>query len=400
MNLELKQPDYFSYTFEEFLQDDFFISSIKCPDGESKVFWKSYEDASPLNINEYIAAKDYLSAFETGKEGNSLSVAEVANLWNQISITNSGQTKRRSFFLIGMSAAASIAILLGTLFFLKTQQKDGLMDISSFALHAKVALPSDSDETLLILSEKKVLNIKENDSEITYDSTGIKTTNNDNVSKEEIASYNQLVIPRGKRSVLTFSDGSKVWANAGTRVIYPSEFEKDKREIYVDGEIYIEVARDQNRPFYVRTKDMNVRVLGTKFNVTAYESDPIRNVVLVSGRVQVETEKTPDAVLAPNQMFSILEGKEKIQQVDVEKYISWVHGLYSFDSEDLGIVLKRLSTYYGINVDFDPAISKIKCSGKIDLKDGFETVLNGLTFVAPISYVYDVPSTTYRIEKK
>lgn len=77
-----------------------------------------------------------------------------------------------------------------------------------------------------------------------------------------------MVIPRGKRSVLTFSDGSKVWVNAGTRVIYPTEFEKDKREIYVDGEIYIEVARDEERPFYVRTKDMNVRVLGTKFNVT------------------------------------------------------------------------------------------------------------------------------------
>lgn len=112
--------------------------------------------------------------------------------------------------------------------------------------------------------------------------------------------------------VLTFSDGSKVWVNAGTRVIYPTEFEKDKREIYVDGEIYIEVARDEERPFYVRTKDMNVRVLGTKFNVTAYESEPIRSVVLAQGCVQVETTQTPKAILAPNQMFSSVEGKENI----------------------------------------------------------------------------------------
>lgn len=76
-----------------------------------------------------------------------------------------------------------------------------------------------------------------------------------------------------------------------TRVIYPVEFEKDKREIYVDGEIYIEVAKDENRPFYVRTKDMNVRVLGTKFNVTAYESEAIRSVVLAQGCVQVETAR-------------------------------------------------------------------------------------------------------------
>ena len=104
---------------------------------------------------------------------------------------------------------------------------------------------------------------------------------------------------------MTFADGSKVWVNAGTRVIYPVEFEKDKREIYVDGEIYIEVARDENRPFYVRTKDMNVRVLGTKFNVTAYESEAIRSVVLAQGCVQVETARTPKAILAPNQMFSL-----------------------------------------------------------------------------------------------
>lgn len=76
-------------------------------------------------------------------------------------------------------------------------------------------------------------------------------------------------------------------------------------------------------------------------------------------------------------MFSSVEGKENISQVDVEQMISWVNGLYCFNSADLGIVLKRLSTYYGINVEFDSALSKIKCSGKIDLKDNFETVIKG-----------------------
>lgn len=144
---------------------------------------------------------------------------------------------------------------------------------------------------------------------------------------------------------------------------------------------------------------MNVRVLGTKFNVTAYESEPIRSVVLAQGCVQVETTQTPKAILAPNQMFSSVEGKENISQVDVEQMISWVNGLYCFNSADLGIVLKRLSTYYGINVEFDSALSKIKCSGKIDLKDNFETVINGLTFVAPISYAYDGQYKTYRVVK-
>ena len=218
-----------------------------------------------------------------------------------------------------MTAAASVAILVGSFFLLKNYQAVLAPDIATFAVQTKTELPA-TEETLLILAEDKVVSLKEKETTITYDSVAIKA-NEENISKKELAVYNQLVIPRGKRSVLTFSDGSKVWVNAGTRVIYPTEFEKDKREIYVDGEIYIEVARDEERPFYVRTKDMNVRVLGTKFNVTAYESEPIRSVVLAQGCVQVETTQTPKAILAPNQMFSSVEGKENISQVDVEQMI-------------------------------------------------------------------------------
>ena len=161
-----------------------------------------------------------------------------------------------------------------------------------------------------------------------------------------------------------------------------------------------EVTKDEECPFIVSADGMDTHVLGTKFNVTAYESEPIRSVVLAQGCVQVETTQTPKAILAPNQMFSSVEGKENISQVDVEQMISWVNGLYCFNSADLGIVLKRLSTYYGINVEFDSALSKIKCSGKIDLKDNFETVINGLTYVAPISYAYDGQCKTYRVVKK
>lgn len=396
MSLDLKHTDYSQSTFEELLQDDFFLSSMKQPTEETEAFWSDFERSKPANLDDFKAAKVCIVAIAEGQ--NSLSEEEATELWNRINTTNTSRTRRKNYFLMGMSIAASVVILLGSLFFLRNLQGNDDLDIASFALQAKITLPK-SDETLLILSERKVLSMKEKDAVITYDSTEINTSQ-EKVAKENVASYNQLVTPRGKRSVLTFSDGSKVWVNAGTRVIYPAEFEKEKREIYVDGEIYIEVARDESRPFYVKTKNMNVRVLGTKFNVTAYESEPMQSVVLVSGSVQVETEKTPEVVLAPSQMFTTSKGKDQVEQVNVDRYTSWVDGLYYFESEDLGIVLTRLSTYYGLNLIFDPALTHIKCSGKIDLKDRFETVLDGLTFLAPISFVYDEQSKTYRIEKK
>ena len=210
----------------------------------------------------------------------------------------------------------------------------------------------------------------------------------------------EVEVPVGEKMTLMLADGTRIIANSRTVVRYPKRFNGEYREVYVKGEAYFDVAHDAEHPFLVNSDNFRVKVLGTKFNVTAYESEAIRSVVLAQGCVQVETARTPKAILAPNQMFSSADGKENISQVDVEQAISWINGLYCFQSADLGIVLQRLSTYYGVNVEFDPALSKIKCSGKIDLKDNFETVINGLTFVAPISYAYDEQYKTYRVVKK
>lgn len=399
MNSELEHTDFTTYTFETFLQNDFFISSMKYPTEETLEFWKNFVLQNPSNIDEFIAAKEYINTLSS-TEKYLLSVEEIEQLRNRIETTsvNKKKVRYKKLFIKSISIAASIAILIGCLFFFKNNQSAITPDIKSFAIQTKEEIPV-TEETLLILAEDKVVSISEKESEITYESEEIKA-NEKSISKEEVATYNQLVIPWGKRSVLTFSDGSKAWVNAGTRVIYPMEFEKNKREIYVDGEIYIEVAKDESRPFFVQTKDMNVRVLGTRFNVNAYESEIMRSVVLAQGSVQVETVNTPKAILSPNQMFSSVDGVEKITEVDVDQMISWIYGIYTFNSVELGVVFKRLSDYYGVNIEFDPVLNKMKCSGKIDLKDNFETVINGLTFAAPIDYTYNAPLKKYQIVKK
>ena len=258
----------------------------------------------------------------------------------------------KTFFLIGLTAAASVAILVGSFFLLKNYQAVLAPDIATFAVQTKTELPA-TEETLLILAEDKVVSLKEKETTITYDSVAIKA-NEENISKKELAVYNQLVIPRGKRSVLTFSDGSKVWVNAGTRVIYPTEFEKDKREIYVDGEIYIEVARDEERPFYVRTKDMNVRVLGTKFNVRSYTTED-RHVTLVQGKVQVtNTNSLTSVVLQPGQDLTYTEtGEEKISRVNIATYTAWTEGMFYFEDSSLEEIMSSLGRWYNVNVDFE-----------------------------------------------
>ena len=353
INSELKHTDFSRYTFEEFLQNDFFISSVKYPTEEIQEFWDRFEKSTPSNIDDYFAAREYIETISTS-EGDLLSDQELGELWADIQTTNikNDKIKHKNFFLIGLTAAASVAILVGSFFLLKNYQAVLAPDIATFAVQTKTELPA-TEETLLILAEDKVVSLKEKETTITYDSVAIKA-NEENISKKELAVYNQLVIPRGKRSVLTFSDGSKVWVNAGTRVIYPTEFEKDKREIYVDGEIYIEVARDEERPFYVRTKDMNVRVLGTKFNVRSYTTED-RHVTLVQGKVQVtNTNSLSSVVLQPGQDLTYTEtGEEKISRVNIATYTAWTEGMFYFEDSSLEEIMSSLGRWYNVNVDFE-----------------------------------------------
>ncbi|TWV11077.1 DUF4974 domain-containing protein [Bacteroidaceae bacterium HV4-6-C5C] len=388
--------DYSTYTFEDFLQNDFFVSSMKNPTADTEEFWHKFELSKPINLDEFIAAKKCLSIFSN--PDILLSKNELRSLWTSIDLDNNAAAKPKfkDLKFIKWVAAACLLAFVAGFYFLKN--KPIVENISSFALEAKASLPV-SDETLLILSKNKVIRMDEQESNISYGSDEIKT-NGLEIGKRETDYYNQLVIPPGKRSVLTFSDGTKVWANAGTRLIYPSEFRKEEREIYVDGEIYLEVAKDAKRPFYVRMKKMSVRVLGTKFNVNAYESEASCNVVLAEGKVEVRTSENQKAILKPNQMYALSGKKQNILQVNSANYTSWIHGLYNFEDANLGYVMKRLSTYYGINVICDPQLINIKCSGKIDVRKSFETVINDLAFVLPISCAYDKPHSTYKIMKK
>lgn len=395
--LDIAHIRYASFSSEEFLQDDFFVSSMAKPTKETESFWLEFERSNPQNISEYTTAKNYIN--EISDERNKLSDNEISDLWKSIetdTIAKKRQRRRIGWWMRG--AAAAVFLLIGIGSYLHFAGTDNGEDILSFAQQTKGIL-SNTNDALLILSKDKIMRMKQKESRISYDSTSVKVGKS-SVADNQLAAFNQLIIPRGKRSMLTLSDGSKVWINSGSRLIYPVKFKKDKREIYVDGEIYIEVTKDASRPFYVRTRDMNVRVLGTKFNVTAYESEKSQQVVLVEGRVQVASDSHGNAVLHPNQLYYSHAGETYIKRVDVSAYISWVDGIFCFDGEDLGTVFNRLSTYYAVNVKYDAKIRKLKGSGKIDLNDNFENVLRGLAFVIPISYQYNATTRTFIIEKK
>jgi ferric-dicitrate binding protein FerR (iron transport regulator) len=108
--------------------------------------------------------------------------------------------------------------------------------------------------------------------------------------------------------------------------------------------------------------------------------------VLVSGAVKVSSKDKKETLLSPSEMYTYSNNLHQIQTVDIENHILWKSGIYQYKSEDLGIILKRLVRYYGKEIDCTPHASSLKCSGKLDLKDDLQLVLDGISKTAPIIY--------------
>lgn len=384
------KKDYTKYCMEKLLEDDFFIRSNISPSLETINFWKE-QIVAGLDEQEYKLAIFFLRSINVKKEQMSDERQEL--VWTRIKDSNKilqiERNRRFRSFMLFAAACVAVTIILSVSIYTSVFNTT---DIEVIAREMKIA--SESDEIQLVLCDKPIP-IGGKESKIQHDAKGAVVVNSEKVadlsqssprSSKRSTEFNQLIVPNGKRSTLILEDGTKVWVNAGSRVVYPVAFAGGKREIYVNGEIFLEVTPDKKRPFVVKTKEMEVQVLGTSFNVTAYETDRSASVVLVNGAVVIDTKDKENVCLTPNNMFSYHEGESNIKEVDVNNYILWREGLYTYKSENLSVILDRLSRYYGKSISYKQDIAALKCSGKLDMQEDLEVVLDGLCQTAPVKY--------------
>lgn len=186
---------------------------------------------------------------------------------------------------------------------------------------------SNAKDIRLILSEEKQVTLEDKkETVISYLNNEIKIDEEKTVPKNEAAAFNQLITPYGKRGTLVLEDGTKIWLNARSRIIYPTQFSDHQREVFVEGEVYFDVTPDKKRPFIVKTDRINVQVLGTKFAISAYKEEKQSHVVLASGTVNVYTDqnKKEKYKLSSNEIYELSEnGQAKVAYVaDAFRYAS------------------------------------------------------------------------------
>ena len=386
--------DYTKYKADELLNDDYFLLSELYPTEKDRKFWNQLQQADSVLAGEIESARLFLKDIKRISNNPILLVDEEKELWKRIQITNAlydKHKKKNRFLKIAVSVAASLLIILTYGWHTLYNQKQVINYEAMISTIPQTDNPSENVQ--LVLSKEKKISIEGKDIQLEYTKEGnININSEKTITKKEekkedkTQTFNQLIVPIGKRSSITFTDGSQIWVNAGSRVIYPAQFTADSREIFIEGEIYLDIVHDTKRPFIVKTRKMEIRDLGTQFGVSAYDHEANSHVVLVEGKVEIETKGERKSTLNPNQLFlyNNKSNEKSVHQVNTQDYVAWKDGYYQFNHQKLDIVLEKLCKYYGIKIHWDEKIHELTCSGKLDLKENPEKVLNALQNAAPI----------------
>lgn len=248
--------------------------------------------------------------------------------------------------------AATIIVVIGCSFFLINKFKVNNNDLK---------ISSDAIELILESGDKKILytngesKIVENNGEVIGSQKG-NIINYDSKTTSKKLVYNELRVPYGKTFNIFLSDGTKVFLNAGTTLKYPVNFIKGKnREVFLEGEAYFEVSKDEMHPFIVNANEMNIKVLGTKFNVSSYNDDSEINTVLVEGSVSLSSDSKPNdaSLLKPGYKGSLDKSQSKIsfKKVDTRIYTEWMHGDVIFRNSTFKEITKKLERNYNVIIE-------------------------------------------------
>ena len=241
---------------------------------------------------------------------------------------------------------------------------------------------------------------------------GTLITQRPHVVQSDKITYNEIIIPFGLKSKIVLSDGSKIWINAGSKLRFPNRFGSKIREVWLDGEAFFEVAKDASKPFYVRTSDLNIKVLGTSFNVKAYSDEGIIETTLVSGRVSLEKANASNSgekevILEPNRKaiyikneLSLMteENKRYIagplkprkiiisEPVKLEPLVSWTEDRLVFENEPFENIAKQLERRYGMQIIIeDNELKQYRYTGVLK-KISIEQAIKAIQLTAKFNY--------------
>jgi transmembrane sensor len=272
-------------------------------------------------------------------------------------------------------AAAVIALGVGAYLLYPTKQqlivqkkeiKPG-KDQATLTLADGSVIPLDSTTNGIISKQGNARITKLPNGELVYTREGSST--------QEVM-YNTMSTPRGGQYKLTLPDGSKAWLNAASSITYPVAF--NERSVTIKGEVYFEIAKNENMPFHVKAENIIIDVLGTHFNIMAYEDEPAIKTTLLEGAIKVNGH-----LLKPGQQ-SVNE--RIINDADVEEAVAWKNGLFEFNQQNIVSIMQQISRWYDVDIKYEGNIKSKSFTGQISRYANITAVLQKMELTGGIHF--------------
>lgn len=307
---------------------------------------------------------------------------QAKEVWNKIDARLGEPTKKIPLWKNVVRYAAVVLVLLsvGVYFWLDRsgvkEVTPVMYQISAGTTGARLILGDGS--TVDIIKDRTIELEEADGTTIVTDSAGIDYSAITAKDTAEIRNIVQTLT--GMEYTLTLSDGTKVFLNAETKLKFPTIFKGDQRVVELEGEAYFEVRKDEAHPFIVKTVSMNVRVLGTSFNVRSYVNEHDVTATLVEGKVAVSDGEVEKMLVPGEQAVYIKEtGKMEVKEVDVSLYTAWHSGKFIFRNETLEDMMIYLSRWYGFKYRFiDDQAKRVQLGARLDRYDNMNPIVEML----------------------
>jgi len=300
--------------------------------------------------------------------------------------------KEQNPFQINKYFKYAAVFILGLLSFLWFSNSGKISETSSESIVEKTSKPEFSDKIILVKEDGSENIVSDNEEELSY----LKG----NKPGEKLV-YNSIIVPRGKIFKIILSDGTMVWLNADTKISFPQKFldTEDTRTVVLDGEAFFEVAHNKDKPFIVKSNDLEIEVLGTRFNVSSYASSDQISTTLVEGSVKINNSKDSIAglILKPSYQAAFNKNTEKLEavQVNTTDFTAWMDNKVLFKNEAFKDLILKFERAYNVSIiNRIPELENERFTGEFD-KESIEDIIK--TFSSRLDFKYKIENKTITI---
>lgn len=342
---------------------------------------------------EHVLASDRQSNL-TSSEVNRIYEAVESHLSSPRN-TKVSSSKRKLTLWRSVSIAATVLIVMSVGYLLSIRKS------STQSMTGKVTeVQPGGNKAFLTLSNGKKISLTDAANGSIAAQAGIKIiktadgqiiyTSENSSAGSGSSQYNTIETPRGGQYQVRLPDGTSVWLNAASKLVYPVNFHGSKeRRIQLDGEAYFEVAKDKTRPFIVKTGKQEVTVLGTHFNINGYKDEPIISTTLMEGSIKTSNTSSGNSrILSPGQQSTVFSGDGAIdvRNVNTENIISWKNGYFIFDNQDITSIMKVIGRWYDVNIDYQSINKEEKFGGTFSRSSDLDDILKVLKILGNVDF--------------